>query len=255
MIKGERRKIVFYTSGQGEPILLSASAGRSVSDFNSLVTALNDHGFMTIAVQAPMIETSDRVEGLDLYDLADDLHAALSKISQKARAVSIGHAFGNRVARAFSTKYADQTKGVVLIGAGSHVALTGPVQEALKNCFNDKISEKEHLENIKYAFFADQNSIPSDWKTGWHIETAIMQGRATPNTPSEKWKLAGEAPILVLQGSADKIAPPDIAGKVLLSLLPARVTYKEVTDTGHALVSEKPSFVRNEIISFCHKLK
>lgn len=52
-------------------VLLLASAGREVSDFNELVMALNQAGFMTIAVEAPGIGGTKIPEQADLAFLAD----------------------------------------------------------------------------------------------------------------------------------------------------------------------------------------
>jgi hypothetical protein len=69
-IQRRGRSIVYYLRGSGPRIVLAASAGREISDFNELTDALVGAGFRTVSVEAPGIGGSELPEGaFDLYDL------------------------------------------------------------------------------------------------------------------------------------------------------------------------------------------
>ena len=122
MISVERdgRRLCYYVSGKGPPVILLASAGREVSDFNELVTTLNRAGYRTIAIEAPGIGNTPLPKGEPgLFDLADDVKIiARKELAAGEKAAIIGHAFGNRVARAFASKYDGDVNGVILIASG-----------------------------------------------------------------------------------------------------------------------------------------
>ncbi len=66
--------------------------------------------------------------------------------------------------------------------------------------------------------------------------------------PADWWD-AGTAPLLVVQGLADRIAPP-ANGRDLAIAHPDRVTLIEIERAGHALLPEQPADVAAAVVGF-----
>lgn len=257
--RGDKGRIAVYDRGpkDGETVVLLASLGRSVADFNALVEALNENNYRTIAVEMRGIGRSSPAidAGLTLYDLGEDISAALDLAGlEKSQPINlIGHAFGNRLARAFASKNPQRVNKIVLLAAGGAQKLDDmpKAQQALIDSFNKELSVRDHKEAVRYAFFADHNPIPLSWLSGWHGAAAQMQARAVRNTPEVEWREGGGiAPILVVQPEDDRIAPAHLSSDFLKRQMPSRVSVVTIENAGHALLPEQPNLVTREVITF-----
>lgn len=255
-------RIAYYHSGaRGQTIVLLASLGRSVSDFNLLAPALNEAGFQTIAVDLRGVGASrfaPRQSKLTLFDYANDIEAALADdgASDNEPLIVIGHAFGNRVARAFATQNTDRVQAIVLIASGGSQKLEPGqrVSTALGNCFNWKMFPPKRVGEIRYAFFSGDNKIPASWKRGWRRPAARLQINATRTTPVAQWRDGGGvAPMLILQGKHDRIAPAALTSAKLKNDFPNRVQIITIDNAGHAILPEQPKTVADEILKFLLK--
>jgi pimeloyl-ACP methyl ester carboxylesterase len=256
--RADGAKISYYQSGPktGQRVLLLASLGRSVSDYNALVTALNDAGYRTLAVDVRGVGRSKLApdqKPLDLFGLAQDISSAVKDSGSQGKIVVIGHAFGNRLARTYATQYPHTTKSLVLIAAGGSQKLDPEqrITQALINSFNWKLLPPKRGAEIKYAFFADENTVPSTWKRGWYKPAAELQIGAVRSTPLEQWRAGGgQVPILVLQAAQDRIAPAALTSQKLKTDFPKRVHVVTIEGAGHALLPEQPKIIAEEIINF-----
>ncbi len=262
-IAQDEARIAYYDSGPkgARAVVLLASLGRSVSDFNELAIALNDAGFRTVAVEMRGVGRSAPIPKAEptLYDLGDDVEAAINHVgvSSAERVDIIGHAFGNRLARAFAAARPDRVNRIALIAAGGaqDLAKAPEALQALKNSFDGDLPEAERHAAIRFAFFANDNLAPDFWLNGWHGEAARFQSRAVRRTPEDKWRAAGgEAPILIIQGAEDRIAPAGIASDLLKSEFPERVQVVTVDDAGHALLPEQPTAIAGALIAFLKEI-
>ena len=233
-------------------VLLFASLGRESSDFNELAVALSKNGFAVSLVEAPYIHGAvPSRENPSLFDLAEDIGAYLSTCTQPV--FVLGHAFGNRLARATATRFPDQVNGVVLIAAGGLLPIDANAVEVLLNCFNDELSAEEHQSAVRFGFFAGANVIPEYWLRGWHKQTADIQSRATRMVQSEDWWGAGEKPMLVIAAMNDTIAPPQDTIDLLEREFSDRVSAVRIADAGHALLPEKPKEIAAAILDWLNK--
>jgi pimeloyl-ACP methyl ester carboxylesterase len=66
----------------------------------------------------------------------------------------------------------------------------------------------------------------------------------------EFFKRAGGKPFLLIQAAEDFVAPPDMAGRALMTELGDQVSYVEIPETGHALSSERPDVIAKHIINY-----
>ena len=259
-VTADGANIAFYKSGppSGSTVLLLSSLGRSVSDFNHLIASLNTAGYYTIAVDVRGVGNSTfapEQEHMTLFDLVHDIELTLHQaVVEKDKSIAvIGHAFGNRLARAFATMNADRVNSIVLIAAGGAQKLKAEQRQvkALRNSFNWTLFPPKRVTEIKYAFFADNNQVPSSWKRGWYSKSAKLQVAAVKATPLSSWRSGGGvAPILVIQASMDRIAPAELTSTKLLADYPERVTVVTINQAGHALLPEQPKALEHSIIHF-----
>ncbi|HAJ46649.1 MAG TPA: hypothetical protein DCL54_08725 [Alphaproteobacteria bacterium] len=85
--------------GQGPLIVMIPSLGRLAEDFNDLSARLIAEGFRTARVQPRGIgDSTGPMDGQTVFSLADDTAAVIEGLGGKA--IIIGHAFGQRQARA-----------------------------------------------------------------------------------------------------------------------------------------------------------
>ena len=245
--------IHYNVSGHGEKIILVASAGRPVSDFNELIETLNNAGFSTIAVEHRGIKNSKgtNYKNINLFDLAEDIEKVIDQeTKQDEKVILIGHAFGNRIVRSYSSMNGNKVSSLILIQSGGQVPPRDQkATNALFNSFYTFLPKFWRTKQVKYAFFADNNDVPKHWISGWHISTARMQGKAVKNTDINKYISGGSAPMLIIQGKNDRIAPPENA-TILKDKFKDRVQVVMIDSMGHAGLPEQPESISKAILDF-----
>jgi pimeloyl-ACP methyl ester carboxylesterase len=242
-------------AGKAEAVVMVASLGRSVSDFNELATALNRQGYRTLAVESRGIVSwsGGGFSAYRLSDLAGDVRAVLADagIGPDERVHLIGHAYGNRVARTFATLYPAQTAGLVLVAAGDKTDNMPPeVARPLRLSTLGFIPWSVRGGAVGRIFFASGNPVPDYWARGWGAWGAIGQVRAATAPGNQDFLAGGSGPMLVLQAADDLITPPRDAGERLKAAYGDRVTLVSVPKAGHALLPEAPDLIAREVIGF-----
>lgn len=254
IIQRDARAISYYVNGDGPAIILHASAGREASDFNELVSDLVVAGYRTIAVEAPGIGRSGlSQEEMTLWDMADDIAAILAEEGESETAL-IGHAFGNRVVRAFAARFPEKAKAVIIIAAGGKRPIPEAANTALRNAFDPRRSRAKRLEDVRYAFFAGDNPVPDYWRVGWYRHTAKLQGKTKTNTDSTKWWGAGNRPMLIVQAGADRIAPKEDTADLLKEEFGDQVEIALIENAGHALLPEQPEAISEAILDYLTRI-
>lgn len=243
-------RLVFFQLGQTKSaraeIVMFASAGREASDFNELADALSDAGFSLTLIEAPYINGAEPGKAEPtLYDLADDVRTYLETRSKPV--FVLGHAFGNRLARAIAHKHPKRVSGVILIAAGGLHPIADKANTALRNCFDPRLSPEQFEASVRYGFFAEGSAIPDYWLRGWHRKTAQIQGAATRAVDSQEWWSAGRKPMLVIAAREDTIAPPEHTIDELEAAFPETVTGVRISAAGHALLPEQPEQIQTAI--------
>jgi pimeloyl-ACP methyl ester carboxylesterase len=208
----------YYVSGPDdrEVVVLLPSYARSGSDFNELVERVNLAGHRTLVLQARGIDGTELPGyNLTLFDYADDLAAVLDHEALLAPVVLIGHAFGNRIARSFASRYPARVRSLVLLAAGDG----GPPADVRNDIFKILLSflpQSTRSGALHRAFFAPDNRAPDYWMTGWYPRA---QDAAAPR-------------------GAEK----------LKQLYPDRVKIVNLENAGHAILPEQPKEIARIVL-------
>ncbi|MCA0175616.1 MAG: alpha/beta hydrolase [Proteobacteria bacterium] len=239
-------------------VVLLASLGRPVSDFNALAQSLVAAGWRTLAVESRGMGTwagAGFFGPATLAGYADDVASALthSRLPAHARVVVVGHAYGNRVARAFAVQHPARTAGVVLLAAGDKPHLPPEIEQGLKRAALSPLPWALREDAVRRTFFAPGHAVSADWQRGWSAWAALAQSRAVRATPTALIRDAGHAPVLVVQPAADVVAPVS-QGTQLVAELGPRARLVVIPEAGHALLPEQPGAVAQAVLGFLRTL-
>jgi pimeloyl-ACP methyl ester carboxylesterase len=227
--------------GTGKPVLMIPSLGRGTSDFDDAAARMARHGWMAILPDPRGIGGSTGPKPESLFDLAEDLAAVIGSLCDGPVDV-VGHAFGNRVARALATAHPQLVRRVALLAGGGEVTPSPEIVAALEGSFAQGIKPDDlRLRDLQTAFFAPGNDA-SRWLTGWYPATARLQMAAARATHAETWWRAGTAPLMLVQASEDPIAPAGNA-EALRRDVGDRLTLIELKHASHAILPEQPEAV------------
>jgi pimeloyl-ACP methyl ester carboxylesterase len=248
VVKAGEATVHISVRGEGDPIVFIPSRGRGAEDFDDLSNRLMHAGCQAILPQPRGIGGSTGpLEGITYHDLAADIAATIRELVGRP-AVIVGHAFGSRLARTLAADHPTLVKHLVLIAAPGPVARSTEVSRATDRVFDPTLTAEDRLKAIQQAFFARGNDARV-WQEGWHLDVARAQRATDARTPLKEWWAGGSAPMLVLQGAEDVIAPPENA-RQLAAEFPDRVTVIEFAHAGHAMLPEQPERIAEAIVAY-----
>jgi pimeloyl-ACP methyl ester carboxylesterase len=254
-------QIVVLDQGSGPVIVILPSLGRGAADYDQVAVYLADSGFRVLRPQPRGIGGSTgTLTGLTLHDYAGDVAAVIASEAPGSKAVVVGHAFGNFVARMVATDHPELVRGVVLAAASAgkvppgstEKAISPEIREAIDKSGELALPDAQRLVYLQRAFFAPGND-PSVWLTGWYPDAQAAQSAASAATPVDAWFAAGTAPILDLQAEEDTVAPRKFAG-VVKNALGDRVTVVVIPRAGHALAPEQPKAMADAVAAYAKSL-
>lgn len=246
-----RASLTAVSWGTGETVILLPGVGRSSDSFETFGPQLASRGFRVVALNLRGIKGSTgELNGLTLHDYARDIADVIRKVGNSP-AHLLGWAQGNRFARAVATDYGDLVRSVVLIAAGGKVPSDPEAAEALARLYEPGLSNDERRRLMQTALFAPGFD-PTPFLSLWSSvapEARRSQAAANQSTPLTDWWLGGAAPMLVLQGVQDRIAPAANA-RALREDAPSRVRLVEIENAGHAVLLEQRARVLELIVNF-----
>jgi pimeloyl-ACP methyl ester carboxylesterase len=244
------RRIETVSWGQGEPVVLLPGSGYSATAFRLLGPELARRGYRAIAVNPRGVGRSvGPMEGLTYHDFAADVGAVIDRLAG-GRAHIVGWAWGNRIARCLAADSPRRVASITLVAAGGKVPPDPSVAELSAQLREPGLSpsERARLEALRSlapgSDIAPLVAIQESWPAA-----VAAQGAAGRSTPLDEWWPGGSAPMLVIQGLQDKIAPPG-NGRDLKTSYPNRVTLVEIDQAGHAVIVEHPVRIVDEIVRF-----
>ncbi|OWK33150.1 alpha/beta fold hydrolase [Sphingomonas dokdonensis] len=236
------------TVGAGRPLVMLPSLARGSADFDEVAGRLASRGFMTILPEPRGINGSSGPAPKDLFDLAEDVAAVINKLC-RGRVDLVGHAFGNRVARAFATAHSQMVHRLGLLAGGGEVPLTPDISAALSDSVAmGKTPDAARLAALQLAFFA-KGSDPSRWLAGWYPHILQQQSFAVRHTPAERWWKGGGVPTLLIQADEDPIAPAANAA-ALKRDIGDKLTLITLSHASHAILPEQPEAVSEALAGY-----
>jgi pimeloyl-ACP methyl ester carboxylesterase len=239
--------------GKGPLVVLLPSLGRGASDFDDLAVRIAAADYRTAAINPRGIGKSKGPAAQSLADYARDVVEAIKALQIKRGSeplrpvVLIGHAYGNRLARAVAASHPEVVSNLILLASGGQVAMAPAVARALREVFDPALSPEAHIAAVCMAFFAPGND-PEVWRDGWYGAVAMEQQTATTNTPTDTWVPGGDKPIYIIQAAQDAVAPPANA-EALQTAHPDCVQVTVLDNAGHAMLPEQPEWIAQLVLA------
>jgi len=235
--------------GSGTPVVLLANAGCSTGYFDDLARVLAAGGLQTISVNMRGTgESRGSLDGITVHDLAADVAGVLESLDC-GPAHLVGHAFGNRVARCLAADRPSLVRSVTVLAAGGLIGPATPLGANFRNATVAKMNGSDCV-TVLGAHWLSPASDPKIlaqvecWPAMLVAHLATSRGVAL-----EDWWGAGTAPLLVIQGLDDEVAPPG-NGHALREQLGERVRVVDLPHAGHFLVLEQPQAVARAVSEF-----
>lgn len=251
-------QIRVFHGGDGPAIVMLPGRSRGPAALEPLASLLAKAGFRIVLPEPRGYGASTGpLDNVSLRDLSADVIQAIESVS-KPPVVLLGHAYGNRIARMLAADRPDLVRATVLLAAGGKFP---PKPEAGQNLriYLDKSKPADvRIEAARAALFGPKsNPKHEDFMLDMISDNAnrAQLSAADPNKiPLDAWWHGGTSPMLVIQGLADVIAPPE-NGRLLKSDHPQRVTLVEFEDLGHEMEIERPDLMAEAITEFVKKLE
>jgi pimeloyl-ACP methyl ester carboxylesterase len=233
-------------NGSGDPLVVLANAGCSTGYLEGFGERIA--GSQIIAINMRGVGASrGPLDNATLHDLASDVAGVLEAL-QCGPAHILGHAFGNRIARCLAADHPAMVRSAILVAAGGLIGpptplgsmfrevpptrLMGPQCVALGARWLSPASDPEILASVEC------------WPQV-HIAHLATSGRV----PRDNWWTGGNAPLLVIQGLDDIVAPPG-NGHALRDQLGERVQVVDIPRAGHFVIVEQPDPVAAAVTEF-----
>jgi len=235
------------TAGSGPALLLLPGLGRPAEDMDPLARLLARAGYRVIQPDPRGSGGSTgTLDGLTLHTLAGDVAAVIEAAGESSITI-VGHAFGNRVARAVAANRPDLVRTVVLLGCSGKVQPSPEIAEAIRLAQAPDTDPDTRAKAVADAWFAPGRDT-SIWMDGWSqpVMKAFLAAAAATDTAS--WWTAGRAQVIIVQGLADVSAPPE-NGRLLKEEIGDRAELIELPGIGHALAVEDPDAIAAVVVA------
>jgi pimeloyl-ACP methyl ester carboxylesterase len=246
-------RIETIVEGEGAAIVLLPSLGRDGhEDYDDCAAALVRRGWRVLRPQPRGVGASrGPMDGVLLPALADDI-AEVVRQQGGGRAVLVGHAYGNYVARMTAVAHPQVVRCVVLAAAAARRPAP-EVAAAPGIAGNLALPDEERLAALRLAFFAPGHDARA-WLHGWYPRTQAMQAASSRGAVGrDVWWHAGSAPLLELIPDHDPFKPR-AAWHELQDEFGARVSVRVIEGASHALFPERPHEVAAAIDAWASAL-
>jgi pimeloyl-ACP methyl ester carboxylesterase len=232
--------------GSGPALVMLPSLGRDgYEDFDTVAELLAPRHTVLRPQPRGIGASTGPLAGVSLHHMADDIARVIDALGG-GRAVVLGHAFGNFVARMTAADHPRRVRGVVLAAAAAR-SYAPEIAACPRIAGNPDLPEEERLAALRLGFFAAGHD-PRRWLHGWHPATQRMQAdcREKQGVARSEWWGAGAAPLLELIPAHDPFKPRPQWDE-LGAELGGRVHQRVIADASHALFPEQPQAVAGAI--------
>ena len=237
--------------GAGPAIVLLPSLARDSEDYDAVADGLAVAGYRVLRPQPRGIGASTGpMSGISLHDFARDIAEVINQVGA-GRAVIVGHAYGNWVARMTAVDHPDLVRGIVIAAAAAK-QYPKELTAAINVAGDPSKPVPDRLAALRFAFFAPGND-PSIWLNGWHPEVRDAQRAAVAAVKQSDWWSGGHAPLLDLQAEQDPFKPADKRNE-MKDEFGDRVTVAVIPGASHALIPEQPQAVVDALVAWVKML-
>ena len=244
-------QIEVIVEGEGPAVVLLPSLARDSDDYDQVAVGLTASGFRVLRPKPRGIGRSiGPMTNITLHDLARDIAEVVEKLGN-GRAVIVGHAFGNWVARMTAADHPKLVRGVVIAAAAAK-QYAPELTTAVTAAGNLALSDEARLLALRFAFFAPGND-PTVWLHGWHPEIRGSQRAAVAAVRQDEWWSGGSAPLLDLQAAQDPFKPESKRNE-MKDEFGVRVTVMVIQNASHALIPEQPKAVVEALTTWIKRL-
>ena len=237
--------------GKGPAVVLLPSLARDSEDYDDVADGLVRQGLRVLRPQPRGIgRSSGPLENITLHDFARDVAEVITQLGD-GRAVVVGHAYGNWVARMTAVDHPALVRGVAIAAAASR-QYDASLRAEIDKAGDPALPEEVRLAALRKAFFAP-GSDPRPWLSGWHPHLREAQRAAAAAVPQQQWWPGGVAPLLDLQADQD----PFRTGSTRLEMKDEfgdRVTVVVIKNASHALFPEQPQEVATALADWIKRL-
>jgi pimeloyl-ACP methyl ester carboxylesterase len=224
--------------GSGPAVVLLPSLARDSDDYDEVAEGLAAAGFRVLRPKPRGIGRSVGPMKVTLHDSARDIAEVVKKLGG-GKAVVVGHAYGNWVARMTATDYPALVRGVVIAAAAAK-QYAPELSTAVTNAGNLSLSDEQRLAALRFGFFAPGND-PTVWLKGWHPEIRDSQRAAAAAVKQDEWWSGhGAAP---RPAGRERSFKPEAKRNEMKDEFGSRVTVMVIPNASHALIPEQPKAV------------
>jgi len=233
--------------GNGPAIVFLPSLARDSDDYDAVASGLADAGYRVLRPQPRGIGRSrGPMKNISLHDFARDVAEVVTRLGA-GRAVLVGHAYGNWVARMTAVDHPQLVRGVVIAAAAAK-QYAPELTVAVTKAGDLALPDNERLEALRFAFFAPGNDA-TVWLTGWHPEVRDSQRAALAAVKQDEWWSGGSAPLLDLQAAQDPFKPATKRNE-MKNEFSDRVTLVVIDNASDALIPEQPKAVVDALVEW-----
>jgi pimeloyl-ACP methyl ester carboxylesterase len=237
--------------GTGPAVVLLPSLARDSDDYDAVADGLVRRGLRVLRPQPRGIGRSTGALGnITLHDLARDVAEVIRQLGD-GRAVVIGHAYGNWVARMTAVDHPALVRGVAIAAAASR-EYDPSLRADIDRAGDPTLPEAVRLTALRRAFFAP-SSDPRPWLSGWHPHLREAQRAAAAAVPQQQWWSGGVAPLLDLQADQDPFRTESTRLE-MKDEFGDRVTIVVIKNASHALFPERPQEVARALADWIKRL-
>jgi pimeloyl-ACP methyl ester carboxylesterase len=240
LVRYDQVQIEVLIEGHGPALVMLPSLARDSDDYDEVAEGLAAAGFRVLRPKPRGIgRSTGPTANITLHDLARDI-AEVVKTFGAGKAVVIGHAYGNWVARMTAADHPGLARGVAIVAAASK-QYPAELSAAVTAAGNPALSDEQRLAALRFGFFAPGND-PTVWLKGWHPEIRDSQRAAAAAVKQSEWWSGGTAPLLDLQAANDPFKPESKRNE-MKDEFGSRVTVMVIPNASHALIPEQPRAV------------
>ena len=222
-------------------------------DYDTFTTSIVAEGYLVLRPQ-PLgtYSSTGPMQHMTLELLSLQIREVIWVLAP-GRAIILGHAFGNYIARITAKFHPEVVSGVIL-AAAQGLFVPKEISVTPFTAANPALSQEERLAALRLGFFAPIHSmLAMEWLNGWYPNTLAMQSRAVHMPGGLKkedfWDLGGKTKVLEIIAAQDPFKTPaqwsqmrDLLGKLCTTVV--------ISNASHALFPEQSEQVARKVLEW-----